>query len=83
MVIEEIEDLSKINLHKEFRQANDPETPIDTLVLLSQSSNDLLRGAVALNQSTPNFLVELLLNDISEYVASCLRKREELNTTKS
>ena len=29
MVIEEIEDLSKINLHKEFRQANDPETPID------------------------------------------------------
>lgn len=83
MVIEEIEDLSKINLHKEFRQANDPETPIDTLVLLSQSSNDLLRGAVALNQSTPNFLVELLLNDSSEYVASCLRKREELNTTKS
>ena len=83
MVIEEIEDLSKINLHKEFRQANDPETPIDTLVLLSQSSNDLLRGAVALNQSTPNFLVELLLNDTSEYVASCLRKREELNMTKS
>lgn len=83
MVIEEIEDLSKINLHKEFRQANDPETPIDTLVLLSQSSNDLLRGAVALNQSPPNFLVELLLNDSSEYVASCLRKREELNTTKS
>jgi len=83
MVIEEIEDLSKINLHKEFRQANDPETPIDTLVLLSQSSNDLLRGAVALNQSTPNFLVELLLNDTSEYVASCLRKREQLNTTKS
>ena len=83
MVIEEIEDLSKINLHKEFRQANDPETPIDTLALLSKASSDLLRGAVALNQSTPNFLVELLLNDTSEYVASCLRKREELNTTKS
>lgn len=82
MVVEEIEDLREINLHKEFRQANDPETSIDTLALLSKASNDLIRGAVALNQSTPNFILELLLNDTSEYVASCLKKREELNMTK-
>ncbi len=82
MVVEEIEDLREINLHKEFRQANDPETSTDTLALLSKASSDLLRGAVALNQSTPNFILELLLNDTSEYVASCLKKREELNMTK-
>lgn len=69
------ENLTKNNLHQDFRSANDPETSIDSLILLSQSSNDLLRGGVALNKSTPDYIIELLLSDTSEYVSSCLRKR--------
>lgn len=71
-----IEDQSKNSSHHNFIQVNDPQTPINNLVILSQSSNDLLREAVELNQSTPNYIVEHLLSDSSEHVVSCLRKKE-------
>lgn len=61
--------------HVVFRQANDNETPTELLTSLSQSTDEVIRGAIALNKATPIKVLEDLLNDSSCYVLSCLRKR--------
>ncbi len=40
-------------LHDDFRKANGPETSVNTLVKLALSDDELVRGVVALNSSTP------------------------------
>jgi len=59
----------------EFRQANSVDTPEELLISLSGSKDELIRGAIALNPSTPNTVLDVLFNDKSDYVLSCLRKR--------
>ena len=61
--------------HIVFRQANDNETPTELLTALSQSTDEVIRGAIALNNATPIKALEDLLNDSSSYVLSCLRQR--------
>jgi len=61
--------------HDTFRRANDPDTPSELLVELSRSENEIIRGAIAYNISTPHFVIDYLLEDPSEHVLSCLRKR--------
>jgi RimJ/RimL family protein N-acetyltransferase len=65
--------------HQMFRQANDPGTATEILVQLSKSKDELIRGAIACNQSTPAFVIETLLNDSSEHVLSCLRIKGIVN----
>lgn len=61
--------------HLLFRQANDPDTELETLVNLSKHNDEVIRASVALNKSTPDFVIDDLLSDKSEHVLSCLRKR--------
>jgi len=61
--------------HQTFRQANDNDSPKELLATISKSNDEILRGAVALNPTTPTDILEELLNDNSSYVLSCLRKR--------
>lgn len=61
--------------HIVFRHANDSDTPQELLTTLSKSTDEILRGAVALNPATPAEILEELLDDKSSYVLSCLRKR--------
>lgn len=61
--------------HADFRKANDSNTDVETLKRLSQSDDEVIRAAVALNESTPNEIVASLLNDRSEYVRGCAEKR--------
>jgi methionyl-tRNA formyltransferase len=61
--------------HKLFRIANDETTDTETLLKLSQSESEIIRGAVAYNKNTPKFVIEKLLTDKSNHVRSVLRKR--------
>lgn len=61
--------------HNAYLQANDRDSPKELLTTLSKSTDELLRGAVALNPSTPTEILEELLKDTSSYVLNCLRKR--------
>lgn len=56
-------------------QANDSGSSKELLTILSKSNDEILRGAIALNPSTPKNVLEELLNDNSSYVQSCLGKR--------
>jgi hypothetical protein len=60
--------------HKLFRIANDETTDIETLLQLSQSKSEIIRGAVAYNKNTPKFVIEKLHTDKSNHVRSVLRK---------
>jgi hypothetical protein len=46
------------NIHDEFRLANNPETDLCQLEILADSENELIRGAVALNISTSEYLLK-------------------------
>lgn len=61
--------------HFVFRQANDNETSPENLARLSRSADELIRGAVALNEATPKSVLCELLNDPSSHVLGCLRRR--------
>ena len=61
--------------HKLFRIANDETTDTETLLKLSQSESEIIRGAVAYNKNTPKFVIEKLLTDKSNHVRSVLRIR--------
>lgn len=63
------------NGHDLFRVANDPESAPEILAQLSKSDDELIRGAVAYNSSTPSESTESLKHDSSEHVIDCLRKR--------
>ncbi len=62
-------------INRIFREVNDNNSPKELLATISKSDEEILRGAVALNSSTPADILEALLNDSSSYVLSCLRKR--------
>ena len=61
--------------HQDFRLANDPDIGGDTLAELVASADELVRGAVALNSATPDYLLEKLFFDKSAHVQDCLSKR--------
>ncbi len=61
--------------HKIFRTANDPDTDHKTLTELAQSPDEVIRAAVAYNKSTPESVIETLLQDPSNHVRFALRKR--------
>ena len=63
------------NIHDEFRLANNPETDLCQLEILADSENELIKGAVALNNSTPEYLLKKLFFDKSTHVQDCLLKR--------
>lgn len=65
--------------HADFREANNSNTDAVTLVLLSKSDDEAVRASVALNESTPDEIVDFLLKDKSEYVRSCAEKRKHGN----
>lgn len=73
----------KRTMHTDFRLANDPDTDIDTLSELVASPDELVRGAVALNNSTPDFLLKKLFLDNSTHVQDCLLKRAKQHTGES
>jgi len=58
----------------DFRAASDPNTDVETLKNLSQSSDENIRAAVAINKSTSKETLSLLLKDKSYYVRSCVKK---------
>ncbi len=60
--------------HKLLRIANDENTDVETLLELSQSENEIIRGAVACNKNTPKFVIDKLLTDKSNHVRSVFRK---------
>ncbi len=63
--------------HQTFRAANDPLTPPQELFLLSKSESEIIRGAVALNSSTPEMALRTLENDRSDHVQECLAMRKD------
>ena len=63
--------------HKSFRAANDPLTPPQELFLLSESELEIIRGAVALNASTPKMALRRLENDVSIHVQECLAMQKD------
>ena len=46
--------------HQDFRLANDPDIGVDTLAELVASADEMVRGAVALNSATPDYLLQRL-----------------------
>tara|TARA_B100000780_G_scaffold267447_1_gene224552 strand:+ start:474 stop:656 length:183 start_codon:yes stop_codon:yes gene_type:complete len=55
--------------------ANDPDIDVETLAELVASADELVRGAVALNNATPDYLLQKLFFDKSTHVQDCLLKR--------
>jgi hypothetical protein len=61
--------------HQDFGYANDPDISVDALAELVASNDELVRGAVALNNATPDYLLQKLFFDKSAHVQDCLQKR--------
>lgn len=55
-------------MHLIFRQANDDETPPYALAILSLTADELIRGAIVLNKSTPIDIVKKVSEDQNEYI---------------
>ncbi len=68
-------ELAQKELHLNFRNSNDNKAEKKVLELLSLSSEEIIRGAVALNLSSPSDIIEGLKVDSSTYVNDCLTKR--------
>jgi acetyltransferase-like isoleucine patch superfamily enzyme len=68
-------DLMTSAQRSDFIQANDSATDKETLNKLSYSPDEVIRAAVALNKSTPQETLAILLADKSDYVKSCATKR--------
>lgn len=66
---------SNILSHADFRAASDPSTNVEILEKLSNSSEEVIRAAVALNESASQNILSKLLEDKSEYVRSCVEKK--------
>lgn len=64
-----------LEMHNIFRLANDPDTPISVLLELAHSNEELIRGAVAANPSTPDSMIKILSKDKSKHVLGCIKKR--------
>ena len=68
---------SNTSSHQDVIIASNPSTDTGTLKKLSQSTEEYIRAAVALNISTPDEIVTALLNDSSEHVRGCAEKKKE------
>ena len=55
--------------------ANDPDVSVDTLAELVAITDELVRGEVALNSATPDYLLLKLFFDKSTHVQDYLLKR--------
>lgn len=66
----------KKTTHSEFRLASDPKTETSKLSELAKSDQELIRGAVASNISTPKDVLAFLEHDESIHVQECLSTRE-------
>lgn len=73
--ITQTNNLSNRTDHSTFCLANDPNTAPEVLARLSKSDDEVIRGAVAYNKSTPDETIAQLLEDTSSHVLSVLRKR--------
>lgn len=68
--------LDAFNLHHlAFRAASDAKASPGDLRELALSSDELVRGAVAMNASTPEDVLQALQRDESAHVQECLSKR--------
>ena len=63
-------------IHENFRLANDPDAGLEKLVQLVYD-DEFVRGALALNPSTPNSTLVKLFSDASQYLQECLKNRNE------
>lgn len=61
--------------HMAFRAANDAKASPGNLRELSLSADELVRGAVAMNASTPEYVLQALQRDGSAHVQECLVTR--------
>lgn len=61
--------------HLAFRAANDSKAAPGDLRELALSSDEFVRGAVAMNLSTPEDVLQALLIDSSVHVQECLSKK--------
>lgn len=64
-----------VNVPELFEEANDPDTDSNVLIKLAKSDEELVRAAVALNESASEEIIEVLKNDPSHYVRACVQKR--------
>ncbi len=61
--------------HMSFRAASDAKASPGDLRELALSSDELVRGAVAMNASTPEDVLQALQRDESAHVQECLATR--------
>lgn len=61
--------------HVAFRAANDAKASPGDLRELALSSDELVRGAVAMNAATPEDVLQVLRRDESAHVQECLVTR--------
>ncbi|NVZ50062.1 hypothetical protein HX792_06930 [Pseudomonas sp. B6002] len=64
--------------HLAFRAASDPDTTKGDLRELSLSSDEVVRGAVVMNKSTPSDVISRMRKDESFHVQECILAREAL-----
>ena len=65
------------NAHDNFRKAKAPDATLQNLENLANSRDELIRGAIALNCSTPNSILVRLFHDESDHVQECMRQRNK------
>ena len=71
---------SNYKLHRLFRATNDVETFYDELFELSCQDSEVVRGAVALNTSTPQNALDRLKADESKHVRDCYELRRAIKS---
>lgn len=57
--------------------AGKPDTPVDVLAKLAQHEDEFVRVSVAMNESTPREIVDILFKDKSSWVKGCIENRAE------
>ena len=69
--------LSATHTKEPVEQACDANTPLDVLEKLSLHEDEIVRVAVAMNESTPQHILDNLYQDKSSWVRTCVEKRSE------
>lgn len=62
-------------MHPDLSLANSQDTPADTLHVLAQSNDEMLRAAVALNPASERRTLDILSQDKSTWVAGLVEQR--------
>lgn len=75
----QMDEASAENLsHLAFRAASNPETPRGDLRELSLSADEIVRGAVVMNESAPEDVINRMREDESSHVQECILAKEVL-----